>query len=274
MSRDFGNTCGATAGPRANERPAHRGRQVLGYASAKYKFDVPRREVISPVTIVIISCLNDKFWETQNRCLFMGMSIVDEACERFSGEQVKEVVANSTCKSDVVIKLGLRCSGTSARRIIEKLFEAHKPDTTHFDPKAKVRKHKYVTKDCPVCQTPFKTVINHRDERHTCSCKCANTFFRSGDNNGMRQKKLQRIEAGIELDDGYRSICWKHHKRECVICGEQLIVEAHHYNDNHDDNRPENFVPLCPTHHKYWHSRHRFLIEEKVHEYVKSRGVA
>lgn len=58
------------------------------------------------------------------------------------------------------------------------------------------------------------------------------------------------------------------HKKECIICGEKLIVDVHHFNLNHDDNRVENLVPLCPTHHKYIHSRHAHLITEKMNEYV------
>lgn len=51
--------------------------------------------------------------------------------------------------------------------------------------------------------------------------------------------------------NSYRTVCWKHHKKECIICGENLIVDAHHYDGNHTNNHPTNFVPLCPTHHSY-----------------------
>lgn len=199
------------------------------------------------------------------------MSIVDEACEKFSEEQVRKIVACSTCKSDIIVKLGLRCSGTSAKRIIQKLFDAYKPDTSHFDTHAKTRKYKLITKICPVCKTPFETIVGHRDEKDTCSRKCANTFFLTGKNNGMAKKRLQRLENG---GANYYEICWMNHQRKCVICGEVRIVDAHHYNGDHNDNRPQNFVPLCPTHHQYWHSKYRVLIEEKVNEYVRSRDIA
>lgn len=57
--------------------------------------------------------------------------------------------------------------------------------------------------------------------------------------------------------------------KKCIVCGEMRIVEAHHYNGVHKDNRPENFAPLCLTHHQYWHSAYRYLIQEQVDEYVK-----
>ena len=52
---------------------------------------------------------------------------------------------------------------------------------------------------------------------------------------------------------------------------ENNIVAVHHVNENHMDNRPENLVPLCPTHHQYMHSRHKVLIENVVEEYIKSK---
>lgn len=86
--------------------------------------------------------------------------------------------------------------------------------------------------------------------------------------------------------------CSKHHSKECVVCGEDKIVACHHMNGDHYDNRPyacsntffrrgpraeaknnyrsitfENLVPLCPTHHGYWHSKWRYLIEDKVRAY-------
>jgi len=66
----------------------------------------------------------------------------------------------------------------------------------------------------------------------------------------------------------YRAICFKYHKKECIICKENLIVAVHHYDLNHHNNIPSNLVPLCPTHHGYIHSRYKMLIEEKINLYV------
>jgi len=73
----------------------------------------------------------------------------------------------------------------------------------------------------------------------------------------------------------YRTLCFKHHKKECVVCGEDKIVAVHHYDHNHNNNNIENLIPLCPTHHQYMHSRHKDLIEKEVEEYVHNfAGVA
>ena len=68
----------------------------------------------------------------------------------------------------------------------------------------------------------------------------------------------------------YTTICWKEHKKECIVCGENKIVAVHHYNENHDDNRIENLVPLCPTHHQYMHSRYAEEIKHIVDNYVNT----
>lgn len=46
-------------------------------------------------------------------------------------------------------------------------------------------------------------------------------------------------------------------------------MEAHHYDGNKNNNAPENLVPLCPTHHRYWHSRFRYIIKKRIDEYIK-----
>jgi hypothetical protein len=84
----------------------------------------------------------------------------------------------------------------------------------------------------------------------------------------MRAAKLVGLADGTRAEC-YTDICWRYHQRECVVCGERLIVAVHHLNEIHDDNRPENLVPLCPTHHQYWHSRHKHLIEKVVLDYIE-----
>ena len=68
----------------------------------------------------------------------------------------------------------------------------------------------------------------------------------------------------------YRSICFRDHKKECIICGEDNIVAVHHYDHNHSNNDPGNLVPLCPTHHQYVHSSFSDLVKEKIDSYVSS----
>lgn len=110
-------------------------------------------------------------------------------------------------------------------------------------------------KTCPVCNKEFFT----KDDATTCSYSCSNTFFRTGSNHGNWKTST------------YRTTCFEHHEKKCVVCGEERIVEVHHYDEDKTNNDPENLVPLCPTHHQYWHSRFRDLVQKQVDAYRESR---
>lgn len=129
-------------------------------------------------------------------------------------------------------------------------------DTSHFDKKASTRKYLDILLNCPVCDKEFETKSGGDSARRTCSRSCSNTYFRSGRDNGNWR------------DDSYRTTCFLFHKKECVICGEANIVEVHHYDEDHTNNSPDNLVPMCPTHHQYWHSRYNYLVKPKVDAYV------
>ncbi len=38
--------------------------------------------------------------------------------------------------------------------------------------------------------------------------------------------------------------------------------------ENNLNNNPSNLIPLCPTHHQYWHSNFKYLIEKRVLAYI------
>ena len=105
-------------------------------------------------------------------------------------------------------------------------------------------------KECPVCK------IKHNKKGLTCSYSCSNKMFRTGENNGNWKQ------------DTYQSTCWLYHGKKCLVCGEEKIVAAHHVNEDHSDNRPENLVPLCPTHHQYVHSRYRDEVQPIIDKYL------
>lgn len=121
-------------------------------------------------------------------------------------------------------------------------------------------KYKEITKTCPVCESKFTTKEGHKNEKQTCSYSCSNTHFRSGINNGSYKP---------DNEVGYRRLCFRYHKQECVICKENLIVEVHHYDENHNNNSIDNLIPLCPTHHQYVHSRHKDIVIHKINKYIK-----
>lgn len=115
--------------------------------------------------------------------------------------------------------------------------------------------------ECAVCAEPIK---NFKTSKGTCSRSCANTHFRSGTDNGNWR--------GTQ----YQTICFVHHPKKCIVCGEEKIVAVHHYDHNHENNDPANLIPLCPTHHSYVHSKYADEVMPTINSYVQefNRGLA
>lgn len=111
-----------------------------------------------------------------------------------------------------------------------------------------------IKKLCPICKEEFEIGSGHDDKQITCSYTCANTYFAR-----KRNKNPKR----------YTTICWYNHEKKCVVCGEDKIVAVHHMDENNKNNDPKNLVPLCPTHHQYWHSRYRELIRSQVEKFLR-----
>jgi hypothetical protein len=118
---------------------------------------------------------------------------------------------------------------------------------------------------CESCDKPFNVIerekLHPSREKYFCSRVCANSV-----GGKAKAKKYHYDEVAA-----YTTVAWRHHERECLVCGERNVVAVHHLNEVHSDNRPENLVPLCPTHHQYMHSKHKSLIESKVNEYVRNK---
>lgn len=106
---------------------------------------------------------------------------------------------------------------------------------------------------CQTCGTPIK---NYRISKGTCSRSCANRLFRKGEDNGNWKGTR------------YQSICFNHHEKCCIVCGEDKIVTVHHIDENHNNNDPVNLVPLCPTHHQYMHSRYWGEVQPYIDKYL------
>lgn len=129
--------------------------------------------------------------------------------------------------------------------------------TRHMD---SCKKNPKNIKICPVCKN------EHAKTGTTCSYSCSNKFFRHGRKGGTQYKDDDDlIEAG-----NYRALCFRHHGKKCIVCKEEKIVTVHHINENHDDNRIENLVPLCPTHHQYIHSRYKDEVQPFIDEFLLS----
>lgn len=166
-----------------------------------------------------------------------------------------EVLKAAKSKRDACRKLGLVPSGPNVKKLDKWIIELN-IDNPNLN-KNQIKYERY-EKICPICGKAFQALKNHKKEKQTCSYACSNTLFRSGENSGNWS------------DDAYRSTCFLFHKKECVICKESNIVEVHHHDENHTNNSPENLIPLCPTHHQYYHSRFKNLIINDINEYVQN----
>jgi len=176
---------------------------------------------------------------------------------KITKSELQEIVNKSKSQADVCIKIYGYINGRN-NKIIRDLMDNFKINISHFDHGAsKHRKYEVIKKICPVCSKEFETKKGHKREKTVCSNSCANSYFRTGESHPNWNK------------DSYRNKCFKYHKKECVICKENVIVEVHHFDRHKSNNEPENLIPLCPTHHKYCHSRHYKLIKEKIENYIK-----
>lgn len=110
-------------------------------------------------------------------------------------------------------------------------------------------------KFCIVCGNQLK---QHQLKQTTCSHSCSNKFYA-----GLRNKP--------ENYKNYRTICFHNNIKKCIVCGEDKIVAVHHFDGNNKNNKKENLIPLCPTHHCYVHSGYYELIKCRIEEYVNEQ---
>jgi len=111
-------------------------------------------------------------------------------------------------------------------------------------------------KECPVCGKPIKKYRINK----TCSAKCGVLI--------SKNESCAEKNSGNSLQ--YRLICFKYHGKKCLICKEELIVQAHHLDGNRANNIPENLIPVCPTHHAYCHhKKYWYIIKEYIEKYIE-----
>lgn len=73
-----------------------------------------------------------------------------------------------------------------------------------------------------------------------------------------------------DFQNGFRWVCFQHHERKCIVCGEDGALDVHHLNEIETDQSPENVVPLCPTHHRYLHSHWPEDVQPAIEQYFKN----
>jgi len=172
-------------------------------------------------------------------------------------EKLKACIKSSYSYAEVSDKYFGFTNGKSIKAI-QNAIGNYTLDNSHFNNRKKMaesqRKYKIIEKECPVCGIKFLTKQGHKSEKTTCGRKCANTHFLSGQNNG-------RYKDGM---NGYKTLCFKHHPRKCLVCDEMLIIEVHHIDKNRKNNTKDNLIPLCPTHHRYMLSKHSNIVLDKI----------
>jgi hypothetical protein len=169
-------------------------------------------------------------------------------------ENLTKIVEESRSFTEVIKKLGKFPNTHNIKKLRIKLLEKN-INFNHFTTNGKVVKLKSERK-CPICGDVF--IPEYNEKQVTCSYGCSNTFF------ARKRNKPENYKS-------YKTICWYHHGKKCILCGEDKIVEVHHMDENHKNNNPKNLVPLCPTHHQYWHSRYRDVIRKRVDDYISSQ---
>ena len=112
---------------------------------------------------------------------------------------------------------------------------------------------------CPICEDLFDWKVG--SSKVTCGKpSCRSAFFSSGENHW-------NWKGGKD----YRSLCFQVHGRQCLICGTEKNVDAHHIDENRNNDHYTNLIPLCRKHHKQVHSKNnRLPIIIEISLYMKN----
>jgi len=185
-------------------------------------------------------------------------------------EEFIEIVKNSKSKSEICKKLGLSNGGSTFKKI-NNLATEFGYDMGKFKTiKNVIRKYELIIKICPICENDFETQKGHKSEKITCSNSCANTYFRSGKDN-PNFKDFDEYDGenlrSSHFSKKYRKLCFEHHEHKCCVCGEDKLLDVHHFDENKKNNEPSNLIPICATHHNYLHSKYKYMVIDKVINY-------
>lgn len=176
----------------------------------------------------------------------------------FDEIEFRNTVKNSKSISDL-IRWYKKPKNGYYNNLFEKWIRRFGCDTSHF------RKTETLSLVCDFCRKEFIVpFIKVNKNRRFCSIQCSNKKIKRGIVlcNTKEDTELKGIKK-------YVTICFRHHKKKCVVCDEENIVTVHHYDGNHDNDSPDNLVPVCPTHHSYIHSKFRYIVIDKIEKYLE-----
>ena len=117
---------------------------------------------------------------------------------------------------------------------------------------------------CSTCSTQFEVQerehLHPSKQRYFCSRKCSNSV--GGTAKALKHHPDEKAH--------YKTVLRRHHKHQCIVCGFDKIIDAHHVDMDHNNNDPNNLVPLCPNHHRLVHSRWQEEVQPHIDQYIKS----
>jgi len=121
--------------------------------------------------------------------------------------------------------------------------------------------------DCDCGTSGYEVALEHlKREKKTVSCGCYQKEMTSGENHWKYNPELTDEERYAHRDT-YEDKRWRKEvyirdNYECVICGSNKGLNAHHlasYRDNPDVRYEiSNGVTLCETHHRLFHQKYNF----------------
>lgn len=165
----------------------------------------------------------------------------------------EQAIKNNKTRLDLLKELNITSS--IYRKLIKKYnIELPKWDRSYY------RRTELVTKICKCCEKEFKVKNNkYTAKQQTCSKSCYAKHFRG--------RNANHYSEGKSI---YRQLCFDKFGKKCLMCNEVEIIEVHHIDRNRNNNEANNLVPLCPTHHKYAHTKRlAYLVENKINLYKK-----
>jgi hypothetical protein len=181
----------------------------------------------------------------------------------YDEKKIREIILTSKSRTEICNKLGIYPNGKGVN-VVNDFIKQYNIDISHFSRRDKGLR---INKICPVCELTFETKSGVKREKTTCSIACSNTYFRSGIKNDNYKDINELDKRSRTFCLKYRKICFDNHEHKCIVCGENKILDVHHFDENKFNNEPSNLIPICATHHNYLHSKYRGEIIDIVVRY-------